>query len=317
MFDGADEDTRSSALVEGGASSSSFSSSSTSFHRRDDSGSTDSTDDELLAAAKQASRGGSTRRRMRLLSRSFSKDTTSGSSSSSSSSSSRTSSRDGNATDEEDEGEGRERSSSLQSSLSSSDMSLMRRSAPLRRASSSVSTARVGERTNHSHQRGGGGRHPRHHLRGPRSGARSVSNTPRGSPTPEDAECAAIIQAVMHQVSETTRLNPSPPPDDLDIFSGSMLPTVSRPKIPDLKCIEMQTLCSLMDGSWKDTFSKFIVVDCRFHYEYSGGHIRSAVHCPEPKDVITQFFKEPPSMSDHPVCIVFHCEFSKNRAPKM
>jgi hypothetical protein len=248
---------------------------------------------------------------MRLLSRSFSKDT-------------------GAVTDEDEDGDGggggfggggggggggaEAMRSSSTTSLSSSDMSLMRRSAPLRRASSSVSTARVGERpfARGSRHLGGSSRRS-----GPRSGARSVSNTPRGSPTPEDAECAAIIQAVMHQVSETTRLNPSPPPDDLDSLSGSMLPTVPRPKIPDLKCIEMQTLCSLMDGSWKDKFSKFIVVDCRFGYEYSGGHVRSAVHCPEPKDVITQFFKDPPPMSSLPVCVVFHCEFSKNRAPKM
>ena len=63
-----------------------------------------------------------------------------------------------------------------------------------------------------------------------------VSNTPRGSPTPEDAECAAIIQAVIHAVSQTIRINPSPPPEALDFMSGSMLPTIDRPKFPDLKC---------------------------------------------------------------------------------
>ena len=156
-----------------------------------------------------------------------------------------------------------------------------------------------------------------------------MSNTPRGSPTPEDAECAAIIQAVIHAVSQTIRINPSPPPEALDFMSGSMLPTIDRPKFPDLKCIDGKTLHTLIlggdvqpsggatTGGWKERFSKFMIVDCRFDYEFSGGHIRNATHCSKPKDIITQFLKEPPTMDTLPVCLVFHCEFSKNRAPKM
>ena len=146
-----------------------------------------------------------------------------------------------------------------------------------------------------------------------------ASIRPRGSPTPEDEECAAIIQAVILQVSETTRINPSPPPEDLDSLSGCLLPTVDRPNIPDLKCIAGHTLKStfMMNNEWKKKFSKIVIIDCRFDYEYSGGHIKTALHCPEPKDVITNFFKHPPSMDALPVCMIFHCEFSKNRAPKM
>jgi rhodanese-related sulfurtransferase len=141
---------------------------------------------------------------------------------------------------------------------------------------------------------------------------------PRCSPTPEDAECAAIIRAVMHQVNEANRINPSPPPDDLDCVSGCMLPTIDRPKIPDLKCISGETLnACLINDDWKNRFSKLIIIDCRFDYEYEGGHITSAIHCPEPKDAITNFFKNPPLIDTKPVCMIFHCEFSKNRAPKM
>ena len=286
--------------------------------------SSDSTDEELLMAAKIGSRGTSRRRRMRLISRSFSSQddnsrdtrmmTTTGikndaNDANDANTANYSMSEDGNNHHHDDDNnhsymDDSQLDASRRSSMSSVDMSLMRRSAPLRRASSSVSTSRVGARPLRMRSRR-------------RDGARSLSNTPRGSPTPEDAECAAIIQAVMHQVGETTRLNPSPPPEDLDRSSGNMLPTISRSKIPDLKCIEASTLCDLMDGGWKERFSKFIIIDCRFDYEYCGGHIHNAEHCSEPKDVITKFFKETPKENTLPVCLVFHCEFSKNRAPKM
>ena len=102
-------------------------------------------------------------------------------------------------------------------------------------------------------------------------------------------------------------------------LSGCLLPTVDRPNIPDLKCIAGHTLKStfMMNNEWKKKFSKIVIIDCRFDYEYSGGHIKTALHCSEPKDMITNFFKHPPSMDALPVCMIFHCEFSKNRAPKM
>ena len=270
--------------------------------------SSDSTDDELLRAAQIGSRGTS-RRRMRLVSRSFNNDQSSASASQEDTRMIMTGN-DAAESDDESSSNHNGQQPVVSRSMSSVDLCLMRRSdAPLRRSSSSMSTTRVGAYSSTSR--------PMRVRSRRRDGSRSMSNTPRGSPTPEDAECAAIIQAVMHQVNESTRINPSPPPEDLDRCSGNMLSTVQRPKIPDLKCIDASTLCSLLVDGWKEKFSRFLVVDCRFDYEYDGGHIRSAVHCSEPKDVITQFFKQPPEEGALPVCLVFHCEFSKNRAPKM
>jgi rhodanese-related sulfurtransferase len=82
----------------------------------------------------------------------------------------------------------------------------------------------------------------------------------------------------------------------------------------------------------------FIVIDCRFEYEYSGGHIAGAVNLPTPEAVERHLLRDgegayastsanlpPPSKSGEPdengstrkTVLIFHCEFSVKRAPTM
>ena len=120
----------------------------------------------------------------------------------------------------------------------------------------------------------------------------------------------------MDRVTEYNRHNPSPPPTDID-KSKPVLPSFSQSKSPDIRCITATTLCDLIAGQFKRAVSKFHIIDCRFDYEFEGGHIRDAVHVAEPHEAISRFFRETPREGDLPVCLVFHCEFSRNRAPKM
>ena len=71
----------------------------------------------------------------------------------------------------------------------------------------------------------------------------------------------------------------------------------------------------LLDGRYSATVPEFVIVDCRFEYEFSGGHIRGAVNI-NGKDALERRFLSQKLTTSAPV-IIFHCEFSSKRAPDM
>ena len=65
-------------------------------------------------------------------------------------------------------------------------------------------------------------------------------------------------------------------------------------------------------------FSRFIVIDSRFTYEYSGGHFKDAWHVQD-KDLILNIFdsnKPKINESRDDLCFIFHCEYSQARGPQ-
>ena len=67
------------------------------------------------------------------------------------------------------------------------------------------------------------------------------------------------------------------------------------------------------------------MIDCRFDYEYNGGHVPGAINI-NTQDGVEEFFLGPrkgrpsPSMSGDnakKTVLVFHCEFSAKRAPTL
>eukprot|EP00047_Mylnosiga_fluctuans_P023082 m.131792 g.131792 ORF g.131792 m.131792 type:complete len:518 (+) comp9476_c0_seq7:9876-11429(+) len=83
----------------------------------------------------------------------------------------------------------------------------------------------------------------------------------------------------------------------------------------DFPRITPATLQELLSGLHRDGLDQVEVVDCRFPYEYAGGHIQGAVNLFEPTDIRSIFTKF--DGAGHRVAIVFHCEFSSQRAPRM
>ncbi|KAF8522085.1 hypothetical protein BU17DRAFT_75192 [Hysterangium stoloniferum] len=85
--------------------------------------------------------------------------------------------------------------------------------------------------------------------------------------------------------------------------------------------ITCDTLKALLDGAYSSRVSNFTVVDCRFDYEYAGGHIPGAVNLNTTTAVEDYFLgadKPVPCESGDPdarTVLVFHCEFSAKRAP--
>ncbi len=62
--------------------------------------------------------------------------------------------------------------------------------------------------------------------------------------------------------------------------------------------------------------SKIVVLDCRFEYEHSGGHIPGAINCVHKEQLNNLYFDLRKNQSENMV-VVLHCEYSKHRAPKV
>jgi len=60
---------------------------------------------------------------------------------------------------------------------------------------------------------------------------------------------------------------------------------------------------------------RVLIVDCRFEYEFKGGHIADAVNVSTEAELDSLLLSKPPA-SPAPV-LIFHCEFSQMRGPTM
>jgi len=71
-------------------------------------------------------------------------------------------------------------------------------------------------------------------------------------------------------------------------------------------------------GDYRSLFDKIFIIDSRFAYEYKGGHIRSALNITNTDELEKMFMKDDGLVAiGERVCIIFHCEFSSQRGPKM
>ncbi|ELV12836.1 M-phase inducer phosphatase 2 [Tupaia chinensis] len=103
-----------------------------------------------------------------------------------------------------------------------------------------------------------------------------------------------------------------------DYSKAFLLKTVDG-KHQDLKYISPETMVTLLMGKFSNIVEKFVIVDCRYPYEYEGGHIKNAVNLPLERDAETFLLQRPimPCSLDKRVILIFHCEFSSERGPRM
>lgn len=89
----------------------------------------------------------------------------------------------------------------------------------------------------------------------------------------------------------------------------------------DLKSISAETLSKLLQGEYIDCVASFKVIDCRYPYEYEGGHISGALNLYTHEQILEEFVTnktEPVAAAEGKRNIlVFHCEFSSERGPKL
>ncbi|XP_074052132.1 M-phase inducer phosphatase 2 [Macrotis lagotis] len=86
----------------------------------------------------------------------------------------------------------------------------------------------------------------------------------------------------------------------------------------DLKYISPETMVAVLTGKFSNIVEKCVILDCRYPYEFEGGHIKGAVNLPLEQDAENFLLVNPilPS-EDKRIILIFHCEFSSERGPRM
>jgi M-phase inducer tyrosine phosphatase len=122
---------------------------------------------------------------------------------------------------------------------------------------------------------------------------------PQPKPATVAEEASKTLQAVMDI--------PEAHEPILPYFSAAD-PTDSIPRIT------RETMVAVLDGKYNDHYDQKMVIDCRFEYEYDGGHIDGAVNHNNKDLLARQLFQMPLAGR---TLLVFHCEYSAHRAPMM
>ncbi|PRT56151.1 M-phase inducer phosphatase [Wickerhamiella sorbophila] len=84
--------------------------------------------------------------------------------------------------------------------------------------------------------------------------------------------------------------------------------------------IKRETLCELLDGKYKHIYGRVLVIDCRFEYEYEGGHIAGAINISSKTRLLQELLSDVQRIkggSNEQTLLVFHCEYSAYRGPLM
>ncbi|XP_025904656.1 M-phase inducer phosphatase 2 [Nothoprocta perdicaria] len=102
-------------------------------------------------------------------------------------------------------------------------------------------------------------------------------------------------------------------------FSKAYLLQTVEGKHQDLKYISPEMMVAVLTGQFSSLIESCVIVDCRYPYEYEGGHIKGAVNLPLEQDVEEFLLKKPivPFDAAKRVIVIFHCEFSSERGPRM
>jgi M-phase inducer tyrosine phosphatase len=78
-----------------------------------------------------------------------------------------------------------------------------------------------------------------------------------------------------------------------------------------------ETMIDVLDGKYSHVHDKVIVIDCRFEYEYEGGHINGAINFNDKDKLAEHLFDSTSPLSTSRSLVIFHCEYSVHRAPIM
>lgn len=98
-----------------------------------------------------------------------------------------------------------------------------------------------------------------------------------------------------------------------------LLPRCKSRKHPDLACISPETLINVLENQYSSDIEQVHIIDCRYPYEYEGGHIQTAKNIYTRKQIFEEYFRQPIQLKDPSKrnLIIFHCEFSSERAPSL
>jgi len=105
------------------------------------------------------------------------------------------------------------------------------------------------------------------------------------------------------------------------------LPTVqgNGKNAKNLDHLDCHTLADLLQGKYDDKIASYRIIDARYCYEFKGGHIRGAENFGawDEEAFFNEFLPKEkgsancPGSEDKAEIIIFHCEFSSERGPRL
>ena len=134
-------------------------------------------------------------------------------------------------------------------------------------------------------------------------------------------------------IAKRHRGNPKGQQSIIDLFDSNVTPSDGHkplgdfsgehwlPTVPgyhsDINYIAPHTIKSLLHKSHQLDDTKLLIVDCRYPYEFNGGHIQGAINLYTKEAIHEQLIQTSSLYHTGRTIIVFHCEFSSERGPKM
>ena len=85
----------------------------------------------------------------------------------------------------------------------------------------------------------------------------------------------------------------------------------------DLRFITPDTMADLLQGRYDDDVTNHVIIDCRYPYEYDAGHITGADNIYTRQNIRERFLSSPTKRDCLHTVVIFHCEFSSQRAPAL
>ncbi|XP_014747499.1 PREDICTED: M-phase inducer phosphatase 1 isoform X2 [Sturnus vulgaris] len=135
--------------------------------------------------------------------------------------------------------------------------------------------------------------------------------------TSEDSTCLKLVRT-QPSTAEIESILDSDQRDLIGDFSKSYLFDTVDGKHQDLKYIDSEMIVSVLTGKFESFIKQCVIIDCRYPYEYEGGHIKGAINLHMEEEVENFLLKKPIQPSENKrVIVVFHCEFSSERGPRM
>ncbi|XP_019556301.3 M-phase inducer phosphatase [Aedes albopictus] len=165
-----------------------------------------------------------------------------------------------------------------------------------------------------------------------------VSSLRTAEPSPRDSPCSLLTVPKRPILQKSISMNDahimsalsrsSSEPDLIGDFSKSYILPLIEGRHRDLKSITPTIMAGLLRGTFDHQIASFKIIDCRYPYEFDGGHIRGAKNLYTQEQILEELIKsktEPPKVTDATATdappkrhiIVFHCEFSSERGPKL
>ncbi|NWS46742.1 MPIP2 phosphatase, partial [Probosciger aterrimus] len=146
---------------------------------------------------------------------------------------------------------------------------------------------------------------------------RSVAGTPGTEPVLEPVARLLRSRSLCHQ--DIGALLGSDHRELIGDFSKAYLLQTVEGKHQDLKYISPAMMVAVLTGQFSGLIESCVIVDCRYPYEYEGGHIKGAVNLPLEQDAEEFLLRKPivPCDASKRIIVIFHCEFSSERGPRM